>query len=61
MVMKSIYLRLVKILRDNIPAGRRSPGRTKKRWSDLIPDLTGSFTYNKEEGEEEEIAIRKQD
>ena len=30
--------RLVKSSRDNIPAGRRSPGRPKKRWSDLIPD-----------------------
>ena len=28
--------RLVKISRDNIPAGRRSPGRPKRRWSDLI-------------------------
>ena len=27
--------RLVKISRDNIPAGRRSPGRPKRRWSDL--------------------------
>jgi hypothetical protein len=30
--------RLVKISRDNIPAGRRSPGRPKRRWSGLIPD-----------------------
>ena len=30
--------RLVKISRDNIPAGRRSPGRPKRRWSDLIMD-----------------------
>ena len=29
--------RLVKISRDNIPARRRSPGRPKRRWSDLIP------------------------
>ena len=28
--------RLVKISRDNIPAGRRSPRRPKRRWSDLI-------------------------
>ena len=27
----------VKIIRDNIPAGKRSPGRPKRRWSDLIP------------------------
>jgi hypothetical protein len=27
---------LVRILKDNIPAGRRSPGRPR-RWSDLIP------------------------
>ena len=27
---------LVKISMDNIPAGRRSPGRLKRRWSDLI-------------------------
>ena len=30
--------RLIKIPRDNIPAGRRSPGRPKRRWSDLIID-----------------------
>ena len=29
--------RLVKISRDNIPAGRRSLGGQKRRWSDLIP------------------------
>ena len=29
--------KLVKISRDNIPAGK-SPGRPKRRWSDLIPD-----------------------
>ena len=28
--------RLVKISRDNIPAGRRSPGLPKIRWSDFI-------------------------
>ena len=28
--------RLFKISRDNVPAGRRSPGRPKRRWSDLI-------------------------
>ena len=30
--------RLVKISRDNIPDGGRSPGRLKRRWSDLFPD-----------------------
>ena len=30
--------RLVKISRDNIPVGRISPGRPKRRWSDLIID-----------------------
>ena len=30
--------KLVKISRDNIAAGRRCPGRPKRRWSDLIPD-----------------------
>ena len=30
--------RLVKISRDNLPAGSRSPGRPKRRWSDLIID-----------------------
>ena len=30
--------KLVKISEDNIPAGRRSPGRLKRRWSDLILD-----------------------
>ena len=29
--------RFVKTSRDNIPAGRRSPGRPKIRWSYLIP------------------------
>jgi hypothetical protein len=31
-------VRLVKLLRDNISAGRRSPGLSKRRWSDLILD-----------------------
>jgi hypothetical protein len=31
--------RLVKIARDNIPAGRISSGGPKRRWSDLIPSL----------------------
>ena len=31
--------KLVKISRDNIPATRRSPGRPKSRWRDLIVDL----------------------
>ena len=30
--------RLVKISRDDIPAGRGSPGRPKRRWSNFIPD-----------------------
>ena len=30
--------RLVKISSDNIPAGRKSPGRQKRRWGDLILD-----------------------
>jgi hypothetical protein len=30
--------RLVRSLRDTIPAGRRSPGRQKGRLSDLLPD-----------------------
>ena len=29
--------KLVKISRDNIPVGRRSPGRPKRIWSDLNP------------------------
>ena len=28
--------RLVKISRDNIPAGRRSPGHPKRSWNELI-------------------------
>ena len=28
--------RLVKISRDNIPVGRKSPGSPKRRWSELI-------------------------
>ena len=35
--------RLVKISKDNIPIGRRSQGRPKRRWSDLIVD------WNREE------------
>ena len=30
--------RLVKISKNNIPAGRSSPGSPKRKWSDLIPD-----------------------
>ena len=30
--------RLLKISRDNIPAGRKSPGLPKRRYSDLIRD-----------------------
>ena len=30
--------RLIKISRDNISAGRRSPIRLERRWSDLILD-----------------------
>ena len=30
--------RLVKIAKDNIPAGRRFPGCPKRRWSELILD-----------------------
>ena len=41
--------RLVKISRGNIPAGRRSPGRLKRRWSDLIHDQIVRFAYNEEE------------
>ena len=40
---------LVKISRDNIPAGRRSPGHSKRRWRDLIPIKTVGSAYNKEE------------
>ena len=29
---------LIKISRDNIPVRRRSPGRPKRRWNDLIID-----------------------
>jgi hypothetical protein len=29
---------LVKISRENISAGRRSPRNQKRRWSDSIPD-----------------------
>jgi hypothetical protein len=37
-VMRMDAERLVKISRDNIPAGRSSPVRPKRRWSDLIHD-----------------------
>ena len=30
--------RLFKISRDKIPAGRKSPGRPKRRWNELISD-----------------------
>ena len=30
--------RLVKISRENVPVGRKSPGRPKRRWSNLIVD-----------------------
>jgi hypothetical protein len=34
--------RLFKISRNNVPAGRRSPGRPKRRWRDII------FDYNRQ-------------
>ena len=37
-VTRMIAERLVKISKDNIPAGRWSPGHPKRRWSDLITD-----------------------
>ena len=37
-IMRMDAERLVKISRDNIPAGRGSPGLPKRRWSDLIRD-----------------------
>ena len=43
--------RLVKISRDNIPAGRKSPRRPKRRWNDLIPNYTGVYAYKIEEEE----------
>ena len=41
--------RLFKMSRDNIPAGRRSPGCPKRRWSDSIMIKTGGIAYNKDE------------
>jgi len=40
---------LVKISRYSVPAGRRSPGRPKRRWNDLVCYLvkTGGTLYNK--------------
>ena len=35
-VMRKDTVRLVKILRDAMPAGESSPGRPKRRWSNLI-------------------------
>jgi hypothetical protein len=29
--------RLVKISKENVPAGRRSPERSERKWSDYIP------------------------
>ena len=40
--------KLVKISMENIPAGR-SPGRPKRKWSNLIPAKTGGTAYIKEE------------
>ena len=46
--------RLVKISRGNVPVGR-SPGRLKRRWSDLIiHGNRGNNTYKEEEEEEED-------
>ena len=47
--------RLVKISRDNIPAGRRSPGCPKRRWSDFILHQNRRNRLKKEEEEEEEM------
>ena len=33
--------RIVKISRDNIPVGRRFPGRPKRRWGDLMIETYG--------------------
>ena len=38
--------RLVKILRDNIPAGRRSPGRPKRRWTHGLKSLRSTFAQD---------------
>ena len=57
--------RLVKISRDNIPVGRRSRGRPKRRWSDLIIDRNRRDNAYKlededeDEEEEEEELLRK--
>ena len=37
-IARMVAERLVKNSRDNIPAGRRSPGFQKRKWSDLIVD-----------------------
>ena len=44
--------RLVKISRDDIPDGRKYPGRPKRRWSDLI--LASNRRNHKQQEEEHE-------
>ena len=38
--------RLVKISRDNIPVGRRSPECSKRRWSDILRDLVSFSNWH---------------
>ena len=50
--------RLIKISRDNIPAGIISPGCPKRRWSDLILDLKRRNRLQQKE-EQEDFSQKK--
>ena len=50
--------RLVKISRDNIPAGRTSPGRPTRRWSDLIPDKNRWYRLQQRKGRRQTMQSR---
>ena len=43
---------LVKISRDNIPAGRKSPGSPKRRWTNLNPAVSNLLMSGLKEEEE---------
>lgn len=49
--------RIVKISRDNLTDRRRTPGRLKIRWIDLILDDNRRIAYNKEDEREEETTL----
>jgi hypothetical protein len=50
--------KLVKIPKDSIPAGRKSPGRRKQDGTSYSLIKIGGIAYNKEEEEGEKISLK---